>query len=281
MRNILYLILLLMPLVLTAKPHTPDNAQASSDSLVLAREQEIQSEYGFRDSNTLTDVAKRLHIKELKRWKAALGLEPENQVVNSMTLRKLGITPYRALLAQQTVLYRYNELSTLAEVAATLSIPIKKLKAMLGNDNPLDKSWDTLSLQALGIELDTIKEVQQDYQENIISYGGSVLLVGMLVVFSALILTSLVIRQLVHLNAKTKAAPTLTFSSSGQLKSAPKTMNSNVIVAAVTALHIHKMEIEERRKMVLTFRRTPTNQWRASAVLRMPNREMTSVRRPR
>lgn len=281
MRNILFLIILILPIGLFAQAEVSLNTQASTDSLLLAREQEITSEYGFRDSNTLADVALKLQIINIKKWKAALGLEPENQVLDAMTLRKLGITPYRALLAQQTVVYRYNEISSLAEVSATLNIPLKKIKSMLGIENPLDKSWDNMSLQALGIELDAIRELEEDFNHNITSYGSSVLMVGMLVVFTALILTSLIISQLVHLNREKKPAQVIKVNNSGQLKSAPKNMNHNVIVAAVTALHMHKMDLEERRKMVLTFRRTPTNQWRASAVLSMPNREMTSVRRPR
>lgn len=281
MYRIILLIMVLLPITLLAQGDLSSAAQASADSLTLAREREIISEYGFRDTNTLSNVADRLDISDLKRWKAALGLEPQNQVLDNMTLRKLGITPYRALLAQQTVIYGYNELNSLSEVAATLNIPLKKFKAILGNADPLDKSWDNLSLQALGIELETVKAVNEEFKDNLNSYGGSVLLVGMLVVFSALILTSLIISQLVHLNREKKTRGVIKLSASGQLKSAPGTTSSNVIVALVTALHMHKMDIEERRKMVLTFRRTPTNQWRASAVLSMPNREISSVRRPR
>jgi len=281
MRKSLLLILVVLPLALFAQPELNPISQATADSLVLVREQEIQSEYGFQDSNSLYDVSQKLQIDNFQKWKAALGLEPENQVLDTMTLRKLGITPYRALLAQQTVIYSFNELSSLSEVAQVLNIPIKKLKAMLGNDDPLDKSWDNLSLQALGIGLDTIIEIESDFNEGISSYAASVLMVGMLVVFTALILTSLIISQLVHLNREKKSSIAIKVNSSGQLKSAPKNISSNLIVAAVTALHMHKMDLEERRKMVLTFRRTPTNQWRASAVLSMPNREMTTVRRPK
>lgn len=268
-----------MPLMIFAQGQPAPGTQAEADSLLLAREQEIQSEYGFRDSNTLTDVAKKLEIEDLRSWKMALGLEPDNKVLDNMTLRKLAITPYRALLAQQTVLYAYNEMSTISEIAFKFSIPVKKFKALLGNHDPLDTSWDNTSLQALGISLDTVQAVKQEFEEDILSYGGSVLIVGVLVVFLALILTSIVISQLVHLNRKSSKENTIKVSGSGQVKSAPKNISSNVIVAAVTALHMHKMDIEERRRMVLTFRRTPTNQWRASAVLSMPNREMTSVRR--
>lgn len=280
-RNAIITLILLMPLMIFAQGQPAPGTQAEADSLLLAREQEIQSEYGFRDSNTLTDVAKKLEIEDLSSWKMALGLEPDNKVLDNMTLRKLAITPYRALLAQQTVLYAYNEMSTISEIAFKFSIPVKKFKALLGNHDPLDTSWDNTSLQALGISLDTVQAVKQEFEEDILSYGGSVLIVGVLVVFLALILTSIVISQLVHLNRKSSKESIIKVSSSGQVKSAPKNISSNVIVAAVTALHMHKMDIEERRRMVLTFRRTPTNQWRASAVLSMPNREMTSVRRPK
>lgn len=279
MRNTILTLILLMPLMIFAQGQPAPGTQAEADSLLLAREQEILSEYGFRDSNTLTDVAKKLEIEDLRSWKMALGLEPDNKVLDNMTLRKLAITPYRALLAKQTVTYKYNEMSTISEIAFKFSIPVKKFKALLGNHDPLDTSWDNTSLQALGISLDTVQAVKQEFEGDILSYGGSVLIVGVLVVFIALILTSIVISQLVHLNRKSSKESIIKVSSSCQVKSAPKNISSNVIVAAVTALHMHQMDIEERRRMVLTFRRTPTNQWRASAVLSMPNREMTSVRR--
>jgi Na+-transporting methylmalonyl-CoA/oxaloacetate decarboxylase gamma subunit len=278
MRNTILTLILLMPLMIFAQGQPAPGTQAEADSLLLAREQEILSEYGFRDSNTLTDVAKKLEIEDLRSWKMALGLEPDNKVLDNMTLRKLAITRIARYWLTNRYL-QYNEMSTISEIAFKFSIPVKKFKALLGNHDPLDTSWDNTSLQALGISLDTVQAVKQEFEGDILSYGGSVLIVGVLVVFLALILTSIVISQLVHLNRKSSKENTIKVSGSGQVKSAPKNISSNVIVAAVTALHMHQMDIEERRRMVLTFRRTPTNQWRASAVLSMPNREMTSVRR--
>lgn len=274
-------LILLIPMLLCAQESLPGSEQALADSIALVREREIASEFGFRDSNSLQDVAEKLNIEDIAGWKRALNLEPQNMAVNNMSLRRLGITPYRVLLAQQTVVYGYNELNTLSEVSAKLDLPLKKLKAMLGYNDPLDKRPDKMSLQALEIELDTVQALKESFDEHITSFGGSVILVGMLVVFSALLFTSIIISQLVHLNREKKKDSIIKVSSDGKVKSAPKNLSSNVIVAAITALHIHSMELEERRKMVLTFRRTPTNQWRASAVLSMPNREMTSVRRPK
>lgn len=274
----LILLLLLLPLLNSAQEVELNQNAAMIDSLSLAREQSILSEYGFRDINTLSYVAEKLEIKDMDRWKAALGLEPENKKLDNMILIRLELSPYRALLAKQTVEYGYNELSSLAEISLSLNLPIKKLKSMLKLSEPLEKSWDNRSLQALGITPQQISEINDEFKRDIMLYGSSVTLVGMLVVYSALLITSLIIGQLVHLNNKGKASQVIKLSADGKLKSAPQDLSRNVIVAAITALHIHKQEIEDQRRMALTFRRTPTNQWRASAVLSMPNRELNSRR---
>jgi Na+-transporting methylmalonyl-CoA/oxaloacetate decarboxylase gamma subunit len=136
-----------------------------------------------------------------------------------------------------------------------------------------------MSIQALGIDLETMKSTNAKFLQHIMLYGSSVTLVGMVVVFLALVLTSLIISQLVHLNRGKKQARTISLSSDGKVKSVPKDLSRNVIVAAITALHMHERDVERRRKMVLTFRRTPINQWRASAILSMPNCEMKPLRR--
>jgi hypothetical protein len=74
------LILLLIPLCLMAQvPMQPPQAEAITDSVSQSREQEILTDYGFRDLDTLTSVAKKLQIRDVNRWKAALGLEPANR----------------------------------------------------------------------------------------------------------------------------------------------------------------------------------------------------------
>jgi hypothetical protein len=68
-------------------------------------------------------------------------------------------------------------------------------------------------------------------------------------------------------------------SAKGKLVSKPGDLDRNLIAAAITALHLYKQGIEERRRLLLTFKRTPTNQWRASAILNMPNRTILRQRR--
>lgn len=254
--------------------------QVVPDSLQLQREKEIKSEYGFSDTNSLEEVARKLLVADFDRWKKYLGLEPENKKLNGLSLAKLGITPYRALLAKQYSDLGFTELSTLSEVSASLNMPIKKLKQMMDLPEPVSRRWDSASLQALDFTPQMIEKLHQEFTDNSVAYGASVTLVGMLTVFLALLVTSLVISQLIHLNRKPKPRQAdITISAKGKLQSASPTLNQNVIVAAITALHIHRQSIEDRRRLVLTFRRTPTNQWRASAVLSMPNREMSTKRR--
>jgi hypothetical protein len=254
--------------------------QAVSDSLLLQREKEIVTEFGFRDTNPLNEVAQKLMIEDYASWKSYLGLEPRNKALDNMSLRRLGIAPYRALLAQQFSVYGFTELSSLTEVSAKLSFPIKKLKTVLKLSDPLSRNWDGYSLQALDITPKQVEDIRQDFDDNRLAYGGSITLVGMLTVFLALLLTRIIIGQLIHLNRppKTKKVD-IKLGAGGKVLAANATLNQNVIVAAITALHIHQQSIEDRRRLVLTYRRTPTNQWRASAVLSMPNREMSGKRR--
>jgi hypothetical protein len=283
MRNIKFVLILMTLTIgcLSAQTADVEMVQAAvPDSVMQQREKEILSEYNFRDTNTLEEVARKLLIADFDRWKTYLGLEPENKKLDTMSLQKLGITPYRALLAQQYSVYGFTELSTLAEAAASLNMPIKKMKQMLGLPDSISRKWDHNSLQALEFTPQQVEKIHQEFTGNSVGYGSSVTAVGMLTVFLALLITSLVISQLYHLNrpAKIKHAD-IKVSTDGKLKSASATLNHNVIVAAITALHIHQQAIEDRRRLVLTFRRTPTNQWRASAVMSMPNREMSSKRR--
>ncbi|HQQ67756.1 MAG TPA: hypothetical protein PLX77_02900, partial [Candidatus Cloacimonadota bacterium] len=75
--------LLLIPLYLMAQvPLQTMQAKAITDSLSQSREQEILTDYGFRDLDTLTSVARKLQIRDMSRWKAALGLEPANKTLD-------------------------------------------------------------------------------------------------------------------------------------------------------------------------------------------------------
>ncbi len=250
--------------------------QAMSDSLLQYREREVTSEFGFQATDRLKDVAAKLQITGTEDWKRFLGIEPANPVLDGMSLQKLGITPYRAVLAQQHSIYGFTELSTLAELAQQLQLPIKKLRQFAGVSGT-DKSSDNYSLQTLDKVPAQVLEFENAFNQDKLKYGFSVTVVGVLIVFFALAITALVIAQLQRLNRKPKPA-TITLNANGKVASAPADLNSDLIAAAIAALHLYKHDIEERRRLMLTFRRHLSDQWRGSAIHAMPNRDILRKR---
>lgn len=265
----------------SANPSQPEltGQPAVPDSLLRAMSKQVQQEFDFMDTDILADVATALGITDMAKWKGYLGLEPQNTALDKRTLRSLGIPPYHAYLGKQFILHGFTEQSTLAEIANRASLPIKKVRQELGIPT-LDRGRDAYSLQALGVSVARMDSLIAGFDRHRIPYGVSITGVGMLIVFLALLITSIVIGQLIHLNRKPrKQAEKLVINHSGKLVSASKDINHNTIAAAITALFLYKQQIEERRRLLLTFTRTPTNQWRASGVLDMPNRVILRNRR--
>jgi Na+-transporting methylmalonyl-CoA/oxaloacetate decarboxylase gamma subunit len=252
--------------------------QAMSDSLLQTRESEISSEYGFQDRDKLRDVAVKLQISNLPGWKTYLGIEPDNPILDNMSLRRLGITPYRALLAQQYSIWGFTELSTLLELAKQKQLPVKKLRQFAGIDSA-DKRFDDYSLQALGMEPEQLVAFEKEFTDNRFGYGLNIMLMGVLIVFSALAITALVVSQLRRLNPKPKQLDSaIVVTPKGKVVAKPKDMNADIIAAAIAALYLYKHDIEERRRLMLTFRRARIDQWRDSAILNMPNRDILRKR---
>ena len=289
---IITILLLLLAGVLMAQ-ETPDEeveeisleelVAAISDSLLQQREQEIREEFGYSNRDKLADVAEILGVgpEDMAKWKTYLKLEPGNEALNSMTLLNLGITPYQALLATQYVDYGFTELSTFAEISERKSMPIKIMREKLGLSSQ-DKTHDNSSLQALKIRPAAVDSLITRFKNNALPYGLSLTLVGMTITFAALLITSIVVNQLqmVNRNPKAKKEEAVTATDSKSKPVAVKRMHDrNAVAAAIMALHIYETGIKEKKKQMLTFKRTPTNQWRASQVLEMPNRQLFRSRR--
>lgn len=253
--------------------------QAMSDSLLQLRESEVFSEYGFRDTDQLHVVAAKLEIQNIPQWKKYLELEPQNPVLDKMSLRKLGISPYRAVLAQQYSIYGFTELSTLSELAWQKHLPVKQLRAFAGLKSE-QKQFDSYSLQSLNITPEELVRFENEFNANRLKFGLSITGTGILMVFFALAVTALVIGQLKRLNPKPQeASGTLKVTSGGKVVSHPQDLNSDIIAAAIAALHLYIQSIEERRRLLLTFHRHRSDQWHGSALLNMPNRDLSRPRR--
>ncbi|NLW19133.1 MAG: hypothetical protein GXY81_05525 [Candidatus Cloacimonetes bacterium] len=251
---------------------------AVSDSLVQLRESDILSEYDIKMTDKLKTVAEKMKIQDIVRWKTYLEIEPGNETLDEKSLRQLGITPYRALLAKQFSIYGFTELSKLGDLARLKQIPIKKLREFAGIKST-EKSYDQHSLQSLDKNPEELVAFENKFKEEKLNYGLYILLWGVSFVFFALAVTALAIAQLRRLNREPKKGkPDLVLDPAGNVKTKSPDLDVHVIAAAIAAFHLHKQSIEERRRLLLTFKRPHSDQWRGSAILNMPNRQILRKR---
>jgi hypothetical protein len=236
-------------------------------------EDRIKAEYGISDNSTLSETAEIMEL-ELGSLKSQLGLDEDNSKLDRMRLRQLGINVYQVLLAQETLKYGFNETSTLLQISVKYHIPVKKLKHLLELD-PNNPALNHRTVQSLNLELEDIMAAVKEFEETLDKTGYNIILVGMLVVFAALFITSIVILQLRHLNILTQEkqpVQKVKINQTGKLLAAHPSITNNDIVAAITALQIYRRQIEERRRLALTFHRDKANYWRAAGLYAMPNR---------
>lgn len=195
--------------------------------------------------------------------------------------------------AGETVEFTINEGHTLRAVADSINMPIKKLKAMLAPELKLygetnvsfkglksqSRLWDQIPLVDLNIKSDTVAEKFVNFTNATMDYGYSITVVGIMVVFFSLLLISVLINQFQHIEkakdfkakkSQTKASTTVK-TPVGKVTGPTSAISSNAIVAVIAALHRHKVSVEERVKIQMTFSRTPVNMWSASAKMEMPN----------
>jgi len=287
MKNACRLLLLIMLLPLAGKLNAIDEIDpllqeqmmlkavlAITDSLAQLKEQEILSKYGFTESNTLLEVQDILQIENYQQWKRLLELDAGNTALDKQKLKDLGISAYQARLAYESATLGFNELNTVAEVSTLLKVPLQKFKQLtIKTGDPFDRNIDVQTLQRLNLNPFEVKSICDDYQENRLAHGLSITLIGMLIVFVALMIISLIISQLHRVNwaIRPPVAKIIKVNPQGQITGHPKDLSSGVIIAAITALHLHVNSIEERRRLMLTFKRASINLWHASRVTEMPN----------
>ncbi|MFO7660411.1 MAG: OadG family protein [Candidatus Cloacimonadaceae bacterium] len=274
---LLCVLLLIFSSLLSAQEEiVPVQNNAISDSLMQIIETRIKSEYGITENSTLIQTAEVMKV-ELNELKKQLGLDVKNNQLDTMRLRQLGVSVYQVLLAQETIQYGFNTTSTLSHISALYSVPIKKLKSLLSLDSN-DISLNQRSIQSLEISPVSVRAALIEFTETLPHTGGNIVLVGILVVFASLLITSLVIMQLRHVNFLTQektAKADIRITKSGKLLSAKPNMTNNDIAAVIIALHMFQYQLEERRRLALTFHREKANFWRADGLYAMPNRNFT------
>lgn len=172
--------------------------------------------------------------------------------------------------------YTFDENLTLVELAAKAEIPVKKLTQYL-NRRDLDFGKTAAQQHITKAQYSTAMDA---YEDNLSSFYSGVVMVGIAIVFVSLMVVGLVINQLRHLdeNKKKPVAKKKTVTTSvGSVTGPAEHVNSNAIVAVVTAIYLHEMQVEQQNSMLLTFKRAPLSLWRASNI--MPNNEFFQAKR--
>lgn len=172
----------------------------------------------------------------------------------------------------------YSAESNLLELSAKTNIPVKKYLQYL--ELPADTDLHT-TLAELKVGAKDLEKAQKDYDENLIPFYSGVVIVGMSIVFVSLMLTGLIISQLKNLGnkPKKKVKKASVKTSAGTVTGPVDHLSSNAVVAAITAIYLHEMDVEEQNKMLLTWKRAPLSMWKASSI--MPNNEYYQAKRNR
>ncbi len=172
--------------------------------------------------------------------------------------------------------------STIMSISKGFDIPIKKLRGKLN----LKREDSDKTLEELNIPVKKVNGIISTFKSNLMEFSWGVVFIGMLVVFLSLLLIGFIIGQLQHIEnlsrkkEKKYSANTLSVNTSvGKVTAPSDQISANAIVAAVTALHLHVLEIEETNKLLLTWKRTSLNLWRYYYKFKMPNREFSQLKR--
>lgn len=193
----------------------------------------------------------------------------------SKTAKALSISEEQFVAALDS--YIFDENLTLIELAAKAEIPVKKLTQYMDRKD-LIYSQTAADQQVTKTQFSAAMEA---YEDNLTSFYTGVVVVGIAIVFASLIVVGFVINQLRHLDDNKKKKPVAkkktVKTSVGSVSGPAEHINSNAIVAVVTAISLHELEVEQQNSMLLTFKRAPLSLWRASNI--MPNNEFFQAKR--
>jgi len=162
-----------------------------------------------------------------------------------------------------------SEDKTLKEISYITEIPVGKLIEYTGLSRDTDKH---ATLSSLKLNNSDIQNAITKYNRNKIFFFSGIIIIGMLVVFSSLLIVGLVIIQLKKIvnifEGKKKTVENKSVNETKRVSTG--SLGEEVITAVFTAIYLYEAEIEEKRRQNSFFKTFTTN-WRALNHLNMPN----------
>jgi len=168
---------------------------------------------------------------------------------------------------------------TVRELATSEAVPVKSLA------NQLELELGEVegeSLSSLGVSRTDAEEAIAAYREGESSMVGSIVAVGMIIVFVSLVVVAFLISLFQHLHMfdsrprsqKSKSVKSVvgTITSTGDL-------GERSIAAVVAAIFLHEAHVDAENRLLLTWKRATGGTWRTGGA--MPNASYFAAKRGR
>jgi len=199
------------------------------------------------------------------------------RIVVTMAILLLGTAP--SVVAAGDGLIAFDSSWTIHELAGSESVPVKNLAAEL--ELELSEAAGR-SLADLGISRKAAADAVETYREGEQGMVGSIVAVGMTIVFASLVVVALLISLFRHLHIidrdRSRSKPRSAKSVVGTITSKGD-LSGRSIAAVVAAIFLHEEEVDAENRLLLTWRRASTSLWRTGGA--MPNSSYFATKRGR
>jgi hypothetical protein len=175
--------------------------------------------------------------------------------------------------------YEYNDFSKIGDVAKIIDVPYSKLATYLNLD-PQNQANRLLTIRDIRRETLDLNDIKQDFDNDKLIHSSYLMVLCMIVIFIALLLTSIIISQLVLISRKTSEAdPASIISKVGRIiTDKSEHLHGNAIVAVIATIEKLKADTVTESRIMMTFRRTQVNMWHASGKVEMTTIKFNAMR---
>ena len=255
---------------------------SASDDFPLLLPPKLHTEYALDTNMTVQDVTEKMGIPS-ERFKSFFKLNPRDTRVDTSTLASNNIfldDVYQLYFLDK---YGFNDFTTLLDVSLVLEIPYKKLAGYLNLDQQ-DIRNRSRNVRDLGLESFDILIYREMFKKDSMNYISTLTLIGIFVVFLALVIVATLVSKLTVFNTTKKDAVTVKKIDNMNIIAAEKASSEflnyeDAIVAIVAAIHRFKSEIANDHKILLTYRRIDVSMWQASGKIETPNRQYNLIKK--